>query len=110
MALLENGDVWSWGYGGNGRLGHGSETDEKRPREVEILKGKAIVQLACGGYHTAALNAKGELYTWGWNHYGQLGYETATDDITVPTLVKELKSKKTTYVTCGEGHTIAISS
>ena len=52
---------------------------------------------------------KNELYTWGWNYYGQLGYEGPTDNF-VPTLVSELKDKKVVWVSCGEGHSTAIVS
>lgn len=29
--------------------------------------------IACGGWHCAALSTTGEVYTWGWNRFGQLG-------------------------------------
>lgn len=74
LALTDKG-VYSYGYGGNGRLGHGSEMDEKRPRLIEALQGKEITSVSCGGCHSAVLTSKGELYTWGWNHFGQLGME-----------------------------------
>lgn len=66
-----------------------------------------IVFISSGGYHSAAINAKGELYTWGWNYYGQLGFES-TNDHPIPTLVESFKGKKVLYVTCGEKHTLAI--
>ena len=49
----------------NGRLGHGDENDQLAPKVVETLLGKDIRAIACGPFHTAALNAVGELYTWG---------------------------------------------
>lgn len=66
-----------------------------------------IIFISSGGYHSAAINAKGELYTWGWNYYGQLGFES-TNDHPIPTLVESFKGKKVLYVTCGEKHTLAI--
>lgn len=32
-----------------------------------------IVETACGWRHTMAVLDTGELYTFGWNKYGQLG-------------------------------------
>ena len=107
MILSDSGHVLSFGYGGNGRLGHGTEADEKKPREIEALKGKGIVFIAAGGYHSAVVNGKGELFSWGWNYYGQLGFE-GKDDHFQPTLVAELGNKKVVWVTCGEGNTMAI--
>jgi alpha-tubulin suppressor-like RCC1 family protein len=51
----------SYGYGGNGRLGHGTEADEKKPREIEALKGKGIQFVAAGGYHSAVVTGYTEL-------------------------------------------------
>jgi alpha-tubulin suppressor-like RCC1 family protein len=109
FTITESGDVYSWGYGGNGRLGHGGERDEKSPRVVEFFKGKGITFVACGGYHTAAIGSKGELYTFGWNHFGQLGFDGKEDE-PIPTVVDALKGKKVHWVSCGESHTLAIAS
>lgn len=79
----------------------------KKKRELESLRGKDIVFVACGGYHSAAITSKGELFTWGWNHFGQLGIENNQDQ-SVPTLVTALRGKKITWVSCGEGHTTAV--
>ena len=35
-----------------------------------------ILQVACGGMHTAVLTAAGLVYTWGVNDEGALGRET----------------------------------
>jgi E3 ubiquitin-protein ligase HERC2 len=36
-----------------------------RPRVIEALRGKDIVDISCGGAHSAAITSMGELYTWG---------------------------------------------
>jgi alpha-tubulin suppressor-like RCC1 family protein len=51
---------------------------------------------------------KNELFTWGWNFYGQLGYENGNTDQMVPTIVQDLAGKKVVWVSCGEGHTVAV--
>lgn len=107
LAISQTGDVYSWGYGGNGRLGHGSEEDVKKPKIIEALKGKGVVEVSGGGYHSAAVTSKGELFTWGWNHFGQLGFEgKETQLIPAQVAIK----KKLHSVTCGEAHTIVIAS
>ena len=45
-----------------------------RPRLIEALQGKGVVEIACGGAHSAAITAAGELYTWGKGRYGRLGH------------------------------------
>jgi alpha-tubulin suppressor-like RCC1 family protein len=46
-----DGDVFTWGCGGNGRLGHGSERDCKKPTMVKGMTGMAAQTVECGGYH-----------------------------------------------------------
>ena len=69
-------------------LGHGSEDKQLEPREVEAGRfgGDRGVQAAAGGAHTAAVTAKGRLYTWGDRVHGQLGQGTSANML-VPTLV-----------------------
>lgn len=33
----------------------------------------SVISIACGEYHSMALDGRGQLYTWGCNTYGQLG-------------------------------------
>ncbi|WVW82946.1 hypothetical protein I302_104961 [Kwoniella bestiolae CBS 10118] len=40
---------------------------------LESLRNKGIIQVAIGDYHYAALNDKGEMFTWGQGDSGQLG-------------------------------------
>ena len=49
------GDVYSWGRGDDGRLGHGDNNWKYVPRHVKILGGERIVFVNCGSYHTAAV-------------------------------------------------------
>ncbi|KAL8593917.1 hypothetical protein ACOMHN_032338 [Nucella lapillus] len=73
LTLLENGEVYGWGYNGNGQLGLGNNVNQPNPCRLTGLQGVVIRQLVCGYAHTLALSDKGELYSWGANSYGQLG-------------------------------------
>ncbi|KAH9370610.1 hypothetical protein HPB48_010727 [Haemaphysalis longicornis] len=73
MAVLENGEVFGWGYNGNGQLGLGNNVNQTSPRRVTNLQGVVIQKVVCGYAHTMALSDEGVLYTWGANSYGQLG-------------------------------------
>jgi E3 ubiquitin-protein ligase HERC2 len=52
----EEGQVWSWGWGEDGRLGHGDSEDFSRPEPIKVLSpGVGVVALAAGGGHSLAL-------------------------------------------------------
>ena len=69
--MTENGDVYSWGSGKLGALGHNSSESLELPRKIDGLSN--IVRVDCGTDHTLALDANGKLYSFGENTYGQLG-------------------------------------
>lgn len=72
LALSSNGTVYAWGQGSTGRLGQGDdENDKLSPVAVAGLSN--IVAISAGGAHSFALDADGNVYTWGGNNVGQLG-------------------------------------
>ena len=46
VAVTENGDVYSWGFGKNGALGHGNWDLNDKPKKIEGLSN--IVKIECG--------------------------------------------------------------
>lgn len=78
LALSANGEVFSWGCGDGGRLGHGDTVPLEEPKLISALSGKQagkhVVHIACGSTYSAAITAEGELYTWGRGNYGRLGH------------------------------------
>ena len=71
------GHVWTFGSGDCGQLAHGVEKDKDLmvhfPRQVLNLKATHITRIACGGLHSVAVDAVGQIYTWGCNDDGALG-------------------------------------
>jgi alpha-tubulin suppressor-like RCC1 family protein len=45
------------------------------PHEITALNGQKITQIATGDYHSVILSQSGELFTFGDNAHGQLGFE-----------------------------------
>ncbi|KAL6961120.1 HECT-type E3 ubiquitin transferase [Sarracenia purpurea var. burkii] len=75
-AISENGEVYTWGLGSMGQLGHCSlqyGDKELLPRRVVALDGIFMKDISCGGVHTCAVTEKGALYAWGGGQAGQLG-------------------------------------
>ncbi|CAJ2629891.1 unnamed protein product [Trifolium pratense] len=53
--LTSRNEVYTWGKGANGRLGHGDVEDRKTPTLVEALKDRHVKYIACGSYYSAAI-------------------------------------------------------
>lgn len=74
VALDSAGQVYSWGSGDDGVLGHGDTQSRAAPTRCAQLAAVHVASVACGSRHTLALSDKGELFSWGWGVYGQLGH------------------------------------
>jgi alpha-tubulin suppressor-like RCC1 family protein len=70
MVLTSDGDVWTWGTGSEGQLGHGNTDSQNVPKRVEGLTN--VTDIAAGNSHNLAVGG-GAVYTWGCNEQGQLG-------------------------------------
>ena len=64
MAVTDEGEVYSWGFGGMGRLGVGDTGHRWSPTLVLFGPEKQIELVAAGKAHTAAVGQDGSLYTW----------------------------------------------
>ncbi|GFP86184.1 ultraviolet-b receptor uvr8 [Phtheirospermum japonicum] len=53
--LTSKSEVYTWGRGSNGQLGHGDTEDRNIPTLVESLKDKQVRSIACGSSFTAVI-------------------------------------------------------
>jgi alpha-tubulin suppressor-like RCC1 family protein len=74
MCITEQGDLYTFGCGVHGRLGHGDHKHRNLPTVVEAFAGKErIINVSAGQYHSACISLRGEVFTWGKGEHGQLG-------------------------------------
>ena len=73
LAISKQGEVYTWGVGRDGRLGHGGDGAEVKPRLVEGLRSCFVVDASCASAHSAVLTSTGSVYVFGENSEGQLG-------------------------------------
>lgn len=67
--------------------------------------------VAAANKHTAVVSAAGEVYTWGCNREGQLGYGTSNSASNYsPRVVAYLKGKHLVGVSAAKYHTIVLGS
>lgn len=119
LLLTSNGDVFSFGCGLRGALGHGDVGSCESPKQLDALAGLKIVDISAGLFHSVAVSSFGDVYSWGWNTSGQLGLpkvaqksfkkasESRQQVFTIPQLI-ELEDDNETIknVYCGSRHTI----
>jgi alpha-tubulin suppressor-like RCC1 family protein len=101
IVLTAEKEVFTWGKGAHGRLGHGSEDNEVLPRRVESLRKSNIVSIAAGYDHSAAVSADGRVWMWGHGEWYQLGTGNKKNMLE-PTLIEIDASVK--QVSCGGSH------
>uniref|UniRef100_A0A671UH74 RCC1 and BTB domain containing protein 2 n=1 Tax=Sparus aurata TaxID=8175 RepID=A0A671UH74_SPAAU len=106
MAVLDNGEIYGWGYNCNGQLGLGNNGNQQTPCRIAALQGVNIVQVACGYAHTLALTDEGFVYAWGANSYGQLGTGNKSNQA-LPTLINTDKERMVEVAACHTSHTSA---
>lgn len=99
--------VYSWGNGDDGRLGHGNLETHLEPTLVSALSDVPIRSIACGGSHSGAIAANGDVYVWGNGQHGQLG-TGAQRSRRAPTKVRLLHNKHVTQLAFGEWHSMAL--
>eukprot|EP00002_Diphylleia_rotans_P038556 TRINITY_DN8793_c0_g2_i4.p1 TRINITY_DN8793_c0_g2~~TRINITY_DN8793_c0_g2_i4.p1 ORF type:complete len:1462 (+),score=228.86 TRINITY_DN8793_c0_g2_i4:40-4425(+) len=109
VALSENGDIYCWGGGQSGQLGHASTRDQPTPLRIDA-GGKRFVSVQCGAFHTAAVTDLGGVYTWGRGTKHRLGHAESLVDQLVPKWVAALSGASVTGISCGHYHTAALCS
>ncbi|XP_058520841.1 alsin isoform X4 [Ochotona princeps] len=97
-------EVWTWGKGKEGQLGHGDVLPRLQPLCVKCLDGKEVIHLEAGGYHSLALTAKSQVYSWGSNTFGQLGHSDFPT--TVPRLAKVSSEHGVWSVAAGQDYSL----
>jgi alpha-tubulin suppressor-like RCC1 family protein len=119
IALDQNGFVWTWGWDSQGQLGTGdayvNSTNGYAPIQVPGLTN--VISIAAGDYHSVAVTASGQVYTWGANTdtnlmqqtvYGQLGTGSTSNYVSTPQLVSGLSAIQS--ASAGDAHTLALGT
>nr|CCA20008.1 regulator of chromosome condensation (RCC1)like protein putative [Albugo laibachii Nc14]CCA23274.1 regulator of chromosome condensation (RCC1)like protein putative [Albugo laibachii Nc14] len=81
---------------------------QSTPKIVLFPSACPITKISASKFHTVALNADGQCFTWGFGKGGRLGLETQCDHLE-PALVKKLAHVFLVKVAAGENHTLALS-
>lgn len=88
LATGSDGNVYAWGYGSSGQLGHDSSFDNQyEPVPVTLPSGVMLDKVDAGRWMSLGVDDQGRVLTWGDNFSGQLGDGEATPDRAEPTAI-----------------------
>jgi len=117
LALSAEGEVYSWGDGTDGSLGHADGGARAVPSRIESLS--RIESIATGiGLTSAAVDEVGRLFTWGRAKYvdaptmpNGIGYalDSQIESQLTPKSVEALSEERVVGVALGYGFTLAVT-
>ncbi|GJT58206.1 PH, RCC1 and FYVE domains-containing protein 1-like protein [Tanacetum coccineum] len=118
--ITSTGQLFTFGDGTFGVLGHGDRENVSSPREVESLLGLRTIAVACGVWHTAAVVevivtrsstgvSSGKLFTWGDGDKSRLGHGDREPRLK-PTCVPSLIDYNFHKVACGHSLTVGLTT
>ena len=112
--VVEDGAVYTCGYGGNGRLGLGDGQPRRRLTRVpqEMFAGSRVVMVSCGGYQSMAVTAAGHAWTCGYhNEEGQLGVGDTGNRLGFTQVdAGQLGGARIVMAACGWLHSVVVSA
>jgi alpha-tubulin suppressor-like RCC1 family protein len=108
-AIKTDGTLWTWGLASLGRLGNARFSGITSTPVTVFGGGTNWKQVACGGYHTAAIKTDGTLWVWGDCSSGRLG-TGATADIRSTPITTFAGGTNWKQVSCGDAFISAIKT
>lgn len=74
IALMENGELWSFGHNQYGQLGRRTVAGTTTANAIAQKVMDNVKSVSAGHYHTLVVKENGELWSFGQNNRGQLGH------------------------------------
>jgi alpha-tubulin suppressor-like RCC1 family protein len=98
VAVGSNGDLYTWGYNAGSRLGLGDTTRRLSPVKMELSSAEIVDAAACDN-SGHAVDAAGNLYSWGSGGNYSLGTNSTSTQST-PVLISPPSGEKYVQVSC----------
>ncbi|NXR37137.1 RPGR regulator, partial [Zosterops hypoxanthus] len=110
--VLTETDVYTFGLGQYGQLGHGTLVFESSvPKSVKHLKRHKIRNISCGENHSAVIAENGLMFTFGDGRHGKLGFgEESFTNLFDPTLCYNFLKFTVLLVACGGCHMLVFAA
>ena len=108
MVLTDEGIVFSFGWGSDGKLGHGDGKEQYKPKVIEALRGMRVVAIAAGRNHSMVLTDGGAVLSFGGGKSGQLGHGDQENQY-VPKVIESLSDVRVAAIAAGMEHSLVLS-
>jgi len=118
-ALTSYNRVFAWGCNYFGTVGDGTTIDRYLPKEITSVfslgENEIITNIILGGSHSLALTSEDRIFTWGYNHAGQLGngtnsYDANSNPIDITNNFSFISNEHIINISFGEAHSSVITS
>ncbi|KAG6536812.1 hypothetical protein ZIOFF_001881 [Zingiber officinale] len=104
--------VYTWGRGYCGALGHGDEINKTSPELLTSMKCNMAVQVFARKRKTFVVTDEGLVFAFGWMCFGSLGLSDrgSSDKVMEPRLLSGLSSHRVSQISTGAYHTVAVTN
>ncbi|KAF3552168.1 hypothetical protein DY000_02006399 [Brassica cretica] len=107
--LNSKAEVYTWGRGSNGQLGHGDTENRRLPTLVRALKGKQVRKVVCGSNYTATICLHKPI-TDGAHNAGLLGLGSEASHWKPVRILGQMEGINVKTISCGPWHTAFVTS
>ena len=106
IALTGDGKCYGWGRNRYGQLGIGNIDDQTSPQLIEDISDLKVTHICCSAYSSMALTEDGDVFSWGYNTFAQLGDMTYTNRVAP---IQVMIPQKVNSMSCGQNHAMAVT-
>ncbi|EKX50809.1 hypothetical protein GUITHDRAFT_50454, partial [Guillardia theta CCMP2712] len=110
-ALMQTGDIYTWGRNVDFQLGLGHQHTCSSPQHVKSLRGKKGLMITSGSNHNLAwvlLDGRKAIMAWGNNAHGQCG-NGSTDAHNMQQLADSLQKHAVSRLAAGQSHSAVLT-
>jgi alpha-tubulin suppressor-like RCC1 family protein len=105
----EHAEFFTWGFGGDGLLGHGDMQSQPSPKRIEALRGIPVTNASAEKHHAVALSENGLMYSWGNGDTADFWGCPHVEKRLLPTPIEALRGVRMGSIAAAGNRTFAVA-